>query len=100
MRLLYVIGGLVVFFGGASIVGHVVSNMEWKKLKAAENEYLEIAKNYGSVNAREHCPHRIVEFSQTGIVGVVTLTTKWCKICGKNLGPAKLKESIFGNRWT
>jgi hypothetical protein len=100
MWLLYVIGGLVVFFGGGSIIGHVVSNIEWKKLKAAENEYLEISKKYGYVKAPDHCTHRIVEFSQTGIVGVVTMTTKWCKVCRKNLGPAKLKESIFGNRWT
>jgi hypothetical protein len=40
-----------------------------------------------------------VQFGQTGTPGVATATTKWCRVCGGNLGPAKLKESPFGNRW-
>ena len=31
---------------------------------------------YGYIAGREHCPHRVVEFGQTGVPGVVTLTTK------------------------
>jgi hypothetical protein len=36
------------------------------------------------------CDHKFFTLGQTGVPGVITLTTKWCKVCGKNLGPAKL----------
>ena len=50
-------------------------------------------------DAREHCPHRLFTLSQTGVPGVITVTNKWCRVCGKDLGPARLKKSLFGNQW-
>jgi hypothetical protein len=99
MILLYIFGFIVVFVIVVAIVNKLRSNRQWKKLKAAEKEYREIVQKYGSINAREHCPHKVVQFGQTGVPGVVTVTTKWCKVCGKNLGSATLKTSIFGNKW-
>jgi hypothetical protein len=99
MTLLYIFGFIVVFFIVVAIVDKLRRNRQWKKLKAAEKEYSEIVKKYGSINGREHCPHRVVQFGQTGVPGVVTVTIKWCKVCGKNLGSATLKTSIFGSKW-
>jgi energy-coupling factor transporter transmembrane protein EcfT len=86
----FVLLGLVIAF-----VSSFLSNRQENKLRD-EFQKLQLMHGY---NAREHCPHRMVTFSQTGVASVLTFTHKGCKICGKNLGPAKLKESIFGNRW-
>ena len=96
MWLLYVIGGLILVL----ILNKIISDIEYRRLAAARREYGEIEKQYGHITGREHCPHKVVQFGQTGTAGVITLTTKWCKVCGKNLGPATLKKSFFGNRWT
>lgn len=94
MALLYIFGFIfIVFF----LIG--IATMIWKsnKLQMARKEYDEILKTYG-YSAHEHCPHKVFEITQTNM-GVVTFTNKWCKVCGKDLGPAKLKKSIFGNGW-
>jgi hypothetical protein len=95
MTLLYIFGCIVLIFIFVTIAGKRAR----KNLDAAYKEYDEILKKYGLINAPEHCPHRFIQFGQTGVSGVATMTTKWCKICHKYLGPAKLKTSIFGNRW-
>jgi hypothetical protein len=98
--LLDIVGFIIALFIVGAVVGAVVDRILRKKLKSARAEYEQIEKEYG-YNAREHCPHRLVEFGQTGVPGVVTMTTKWCKVCGKYLGSAKLKKSIesLGVSW-
>ena len=95
MILLFILGFVVVFF---SLVVVVLKHKR-KKLGDAFKEYDELVEKYGYLKAREYCPHKVIEFGQTGIPGVVTTTTKWCKVCHAYIGPAKLKTSIFGNRW-
>jgi hypothetical protein len=99
MILLYIVGFIIIILVVVTVVDGIQKSLHWKKLEAARAEYAEIEKKYGYIAGREHCPHRVVEFGQTGVPGVVTLTTKWCKVCKKHLGSAKLKTSIFGNRW-
>lgn len=95
MWLLYVAGFLILLI----IIVKAAARRKDRQLQAYRKEYDELEQKYGYIRAREHCPHRAFTFSQTGIPGVVTMTTKWCKICGKDLGPAHLKESVWGNRW-
>jgi hypothetical protein len=95
MWLLYIAGFIVLLI----VIVRLNARRKDRQLQAYRNEYGELLKKYGYVQSREHCPHRAVTFSQTGIPGVVTMTTKWCKICGKDLGAAHLKESVWGNRW-
>lgn len=95
MTLLYIFGFIVVVFILPVIV---ITIRESKKLQAARKEYDELYIKYG-YSAREHCPHKVLEITLADM-GVVTFTNKWCKVCKKDLGPAKLKKSfIFGNRW-
>lgn len=90
----YVLGSIVLFVAVVALISKIYGD---RRLQVARDEYSEIQKEYG-YNAREHCPHRFFSHSQTD-AGVMTMTDKWCKVCGKHLGPAKLKTSIFGNRW-
>jgi len=99
MFLIYFVGFVIAFFVVAAVIERLIKNRHLKKLEIARAEYFEIEKKYGYIAGREHCPHRVVEFGQTGVPGVVTMTTKWCQVCRKKLGAAKLKTSIFGNRW-
>jgi len=99
MSPLYILGFIIVFFIVVAIVDKLHRDRESKKLRAARQEYLEIEQKYGYAGAREHCPHKVIEIGQTGVPGVVTVTSKWCRVCGKNLGPATLKTSILRNRW-
>ena len=69
------------------------------RLMRARDAYRLDEHKLGAVSARKKCAHEYVQFGQTGTPGVATATTKWCRVCGGNLGPAKLKESLFGNRW-
>lgn len=97
--MLYVLGFIVALFVLLRIYDGWKAKRNWKKLEAAREEYLELEKKFGYIKAREHCLHKAIEFGQTGASGVVTVTTKWCKVCKKNLGSAHLKKSLFGNRW-
>jgi hypothetical protein len=99
MPLLYAFGFIFAFFVVLRIIDGINKKRAWKKLDAAREEFAEIAKEYGTIRGRDHCPHKVVTFGQTGVPGVVTMTTKWCNVCGKHLGSAKLKTSMFGNRW-
>lgn len=90
----YVLGSIVLFVVVVALFITIYAN---RRLQLARDEYSEIQKEFG-YSAREHCPHRFFSLSQTDY-GVVTATDKWCKVCGKDLGPAKLKKSIFGNGW-
>lgn len=98
----YLIGcGLVALAAlvvGASLWALVDYMLAPRKLDAARKEYeaLYIAHGYA---AKEMCSHRIVQFSQAGTPDVFVATTKWCKVCGKDLGPATLVKSIFGDGW-
>lgn len=87
----------VVFVCGL-IWGLIAYIKEQRALSAAWREYCDLQNRYGD-EAKEHCPHRVIEFGQTGVAGVVTVTTKWCKTCRKHLGSAKLVESMWGNYW-
>lgn len=91
--LLCIVGSIVALL----IFSAVFLSLQKNKLEAARREYDQIRQTYGS-DARERCPHKEVQFSQQDL-GVITFTNKWCKVCGKDLGPAKLKKSIFGNSW-
>jgi hypothetical protein len=94
MTLLYILGSIILFLAAVTIIDKIFRD---RRLQTAREEYCEIQKEHG-YNAREHCPHRFFPLSQAD-AGVMTMTDKWCKVCGKHLGPAKLKTSIFGNRW-
>ena len=74
-------------------------HIESRNLKAALWEHYELERRLGAGKARELCAHRYVTFGQTGVPGVVTMTSKWCRVCGSHLGPAKLKDSLFGGTW-
>lgn len=87
---------LVALFIGALIYTGVSYFIESRKLAAAWKEYDDLLRTHGSGDL---CPHRIFIFGQSGVPGVVVMTNKWCVTCKKDLGPAKLVESIFGNRW-
>ena len=95
MILLYILGFVVVWVACAALV----TIRKEKRRQAARREFNELIDRHGYQHARDLCPHRITTFGQTGIPGAVTCTTKWCAVCGKYLGPAKLKTSIFGNHW-
>ena len=95
MRVFIALAGLLV---GVCLYAAARYFSKERKLAAAWREYDEILRAHGS-QAKELCPHRLVEFGQTGVAGVVTMTTKWCRTCKKHLGAAKLVESFWGNRW-
>jgi hypothetical protein len=67
--------------------------------EAARRAYEEDAYKNGPTAAKSRCAHAFVTFSQSGIPGIVTVTKKWCAVCRSDLGPAKLVEGWFGNRW-
>jgi hypothetical protein len=94
MTLLYILGSIVLFIIVVVIIDKFFRD---RRLQTAREEYYEIQKEHG-YNAREYCPHRLFSLSQTD-AGVMTMTDKWCKVCGKHLGPATLKRSIFGKKW-
>jgi hypothetical protein len=81
------------------VITVIRSNRKSTKLKEARDEYGKNEYALGKDAARAQCKHEFIQFGQTGVPGVITLTTKWCLVCRKDLGPAKLKESIFGNHW-
>lgn len=89
---------LAALFIGSMIYAGVAYVMESRKFDAAWKEYDALLREHGS-SARDFCPHRVVVIGQSGVPGVVTMTNKWCKTCKRDLGPAKLVESIFGNGW-
>lgn len=70
-----------------------------RRLLRAQKEYARLEIQHGVVGAREHCPHSLFRLSQTGVPGVVVLTHKWCLLCGKNLGTARLQKTWYGHRW-
>lgn len=82
----------------AFIIWYIVIRVSGARLERARAEYRELQKQHGS-SAPAYCPHKYISLSQTGVPGVVSMTHKWCRICGKHVGTATLKESIFGNRW-
>lgn len=75
-----------------------VLHHERKTLELAREEYRTIQIEH-PYNSQENCPHRLVSLSQSEVPGIMTMTDKWCKVCGKHLGPAKLRRSIFGDKW-
>jgi hypothetical protein len=94
MTLLYICGTPFLLGLVAWVIEEALSA---RRIQKARDQYYELQKVH-LYNARDYCPHRFISLSQTD-AGVMTMTDKWCKICGKHLGPAKLKKSIFGNKW-
>ena len=91
--------GAVVFLLVLAVGASVRNARAREALKEARDAYERDEHELGRDPARKKCAHSFVQFGQTGVPGVATATTKWCRVCGASLGPAKLKESIFGNRW-
>ena len=90
--------GLVVLLVAAIPFAAIRAILDRRKLDAARREYQDIQIEHGYA-AKEHCPHRIIVVGHTGYI-VFTASNKWCKVCGKDLGPAKLKRSfLWGNSW-
>jgi hypothetical protein len=71
--------------------------LDRRKFAAAVREFQDLQVKHGS-SAKDHCPHRVFTVGHTDYV-VLTASDKWCKVCGKHLGSATLKKSIWGNRW-
>ena len=97
---LFIYAGLAIalLFVFSLIWAGVTVIQQRRKLDSAWREYREIQEKYGD-SAKDHCPHRLFEIGQVE-AGVITLSTKWCRTCKKDLGPAKLTKSlIFGNKW-
>lgn len=91
----FILGCVVVYIVGlASFVAR-----QNRKIDEAREGYSKILAKYGTIEGQKRCPHEFTQFGQTGVPGVTTMTTKWCRICGAYLGPATLKRSIFGNYW-
>jgi len=90
----FIPGSFILLAGGIVLADKIFKD---RRLRIARDEYSEIEREHGH-GAREHCPHRVFQISQIDYV-VFVATNKWCKVCGKDLGPAKFKKSIFGNRW-
>ena len=93
----YVAALLLIF--ASIIVAKARSRRRNMRLAAARDAYQRDEFKLGRTSARRKCGHEFMQFGQTGIPGIATMTTKWCRVCGQNLGPAKLKKSFFGNRW-
>ena len=93
---MWYVAGLIAL---AIVIAVMRSNRKAARLEAARREYEANEYALGREAARAQCKHEFIQFGQTGVPGVITLTTKWCLACRANLGPAKLKESIFGNSW-
>lgn len=91
----YVFGFIVLVI----VIAVMRSNRQRARFEEARREYYKNEDAHGMEAARAQCKHEFTQFGQTGVSGVVTMTTKWCRVCGADLGPAKLKESIFGNHW-
>jgi hypothetical protein len=95
MALLIILGIVIVF----SFALWLSSKLERRKFLAACQEFDELKAKYGYLGALDRCPHKVITIGQSGTPGVITTTIKWCKICGGYVGAAKLRESIFGNKW-
>ena len=96
--LLLVVLAFLILMVVLTIIGLIVKGFQDRKDYAAKQEIQKIQREH-PFDYEERCPHRAFEIGQTGVQGLIVLTTKWCKYCGKSLGPAKLKWSIFGRRW-
>lgn len=91
----FIIPGSIILLAGAVTLADYLAR--GRRLRRARDEYSKLQREHGD-GAQEQCPHRLFSISQKDI-GVMTMTDKWCRVCGKHLGPAKLKKSIFGNSW-
>ena len=91
----FIIPGSIIRLAGAVVItGNIVIG---RRLRRAQDEYYKLQREFG-YDAKNQCPHRLFTISQKDI-GVFTMTDKWCRVCGKHLGPAKLNKSIFGKKW-
>ena len=91
--------GIAVFYGIIIVAGLLMQVIDGRRMDRALAEFreIELAHPY---SARDHCPHRMVRLGQSGVPGVVAMTTKWCRVCRASLGPATLKRGLFGSYWT
>jgi hypothetical protein len=65
----------------AMVITVIRSNRKATKLKEARHEYEKNEYALGRDAARAQCRHEFTQFGQTGVPGVITLTTKWCRVC-------------------
>lgn len=104
-----VVGGIVqlVVWAGCAVVALFVLSLillaitsirDRIRLNSALREYEELQRVHGVVGAKERCPHRVFAVGHTDYA-VLTASDKWCKACGKHLGAARLKKSLWGNTW-
>lgn len=94
----WIVCGVVGLFA-ISLLGLIVTAIRDRaRLNAALREYEELQKVHGLTGAKERCPHRVFKVGHTDYA-VLTASDKWCQACGKHLGAARLKKSIWGNSW-
>jgi hypothetical protein len=80
--LLWVVGSIVALL----ILAWIWALFDGKKREDALREHDKMIQTHGYYAARELCSHKRIQLTQQDF-GVITFTTKWCKVCGKNLGP-------------
>lgn len=97
--LFLLLAACLALIGVLAILARIVDGLRAGRLRRARTEYAALESQYGVVVARARCPHRMFQLSQTGVPGVVTLTTKWCLLCGRNIGSARLRRTWYGHRW-
>ena len=81
---LWIAGSVV----GLAVFAVVLLRFQNAKLEAARREYEQLVIKHDVIGARELCSHKFVRVTQHDM-GAVTFTNKWCRTCGKDLGPAK-----------
>jgi hypothetical protein len=89
MWLLYVVGVIVAWFSAVILADKIHRRRQGKKFAAAKAEFDVLEQKHGFYKAKELCPHRVTVDGQSGVPGVVTLRTKWCKVCGGLVPPKK-----------
>lgn len=82
MSLLFIIGwSVLLLLAGLYAIGVLDS----AKLRKARAQYARVQREHGN-NAPYYCPHSFVKLSRDGAAGV---GHKWCRVCGKHIGPAE-----------
>jgi len=75
-------------FAAAFVVGlgFYIANRRAEDFEKQRRAYIDLMATRGSDYARAQCRHKYTTQGQTGTPGVVSMTTKWCRVCGAYLG--------------